>query len=71
MVDVKVVLVVSGNEGELYLDELEGNEGGGGGGNGGANGGAHQAVSEREWPQAIYSQMESLREDWMLKRQSY
>jgi hypothetical protein len=36
----KVLLAASENKGELYLDELEGNEGGDGGGNGGANGGA-------------------------------
>jgi hypothetical protein len=61
----KVVLVVSGNEGKLYLDELEGDVGGDGGGNGGGNGGATggacQAVKEREQLQVIYSQITSLR----------
>jgi hypothetical protein len=36
-------LYLYGKEGELYLDELEGDEGGGGGGNDGAIGGARQA----------------------------
>jgi hypothetical protein len=31
----KEVMVVFGNEGEMYLDELEGDDGGDGGGNGG------------------------------------
>jgi hypothetical protein len=58
----KVVLVfVSRNKGELYLDELEGDEGGDRCGNGGATGGARQAANEREWLQAIYSQLASLR----------
>jgi hypothetical protein len=61
----KVVLVVSGNEGKLYLDELEddvgGDGGGNGGGNGGATGGACQAAKEREQLQVIYSQITSLR----------
>jgi hypothetical protein len=44
-----------------HLLSLEGNEGGDGGGIGGANGGAQQAISEREWLQALCLQVASLR----------
>ncbi len=54
-------LVISGNEGELYLDELDGGDEGGGAGNAANAGGARQAANEREQMQAIYSQMASLR----------
>jgi hypothetical protein len=60
----KVMLVISGNEGELYLDELDGDDGGDGGDGGGnrvTNTGARQAANERERMQAIYAQMTSLR----------
>jgi glutathionylspermidine synthase len=56
----KVWLVISGNEGELYLDELDGGDEGGGAGNAANAGGACQAVNKREQMQAIYSQMASL-----------
>jgi hypothetical protein len=60
----KVRLVISGDEGELYLDEFD--DGGKAGGDGGGivnAGGARQAANERERErlQAIYSQLTALR----------
>jgi hypothetical protein len=59
----KAMLVISGNEGELYLDELDGDDGGDGDGGGSrvTNTGARQAANDRERMQAIYAQMTSLR----------
>jgi hypothetical protein len=51
------MLVVSGNEGELYLDEIDADEGGGGV----ANARARLDMNERDRMQALYAQMTSLR----------
>jgi hypothetical protein len=53
----KVRLDVSGNEGELYLDDLDDGDEEGGVAIGGNGGGARQAANEREQMQAIYLQM--------------
>ena len=56
----KVLLIVTGDEGEVYLDEIGGNLGGDGGAGGGGNALLMQA-SQRDQLLALYSQVSSLR----------
>ena len=55
----KVLLVVTGDEGEVYLDEIRGNLGGDGGTGGGGNALLTQA-SQQDQLLALYSRVSSL-----------